>query len=156
MEILYALCPTMSTPTANLFNLFYPQVIHSKSRRFYHTSVAGSRTFYNFFNLFLQPKSSQSNRKTRIDWGLTGGYMGDPHAAAPAVQCRNDAKECKSDAAQCSFETIVYNKVIYSLSHICAGVKRNLRKICVFWRKLRRSRQVSRPAPRNSVPHFYK
>ena len=146
----------MSIGNLNYFKKLYPQVIHRRPRRFYHTLIILSIVFFDFCNLFYRNKSFRVQGKTRIDWGLTGGYMGDPHAAAPAVQCRNDAKECKSDAAQCSFETIVYNKVIYSLSHICAGVKRNLRKICVFWRKLRRSRQVSRPAPRNSVPHFYK
>jgi len=36
-----------------------------------------------------------------------GGYMGDPHATAPAVQFRNEAKECQSEVQKRSAKTIV-------------------------------------------------
>lgn len=57
------------------------------------------------------------------------GFQAPPCAKTP-VQYRNEVRK-RSAKAKCQIE-LVYNKVIYSISYIWAGVKRNLQKFAFF------------------------
>ena len=95
----------MSTPTANLFKLFYPQVIHSASRRFYHTLKAGSRVFSIFLQLFRFASLSKHSKPRKA---FRHTLLTPIHRADTPVQYRNEVRKWSAKVMAGIFKVFIF------------------------------------------------
>ena len=77
----------MSTEKSNFLQKLYPQVIHSASRRFYHTLIILSIIFFDFCKLFWQGMSSTSTRTSPCLCGFSKGFQRACADSAVSKRC---------------------------------------------------------------------